>query len=202
MLETIQTLIEMGAVIIATCVGVWGLTTWRSEMLGRRKAELAEEVLCGFYEAKDIFGWARFPGSYGGEGETRTPQAGETEDEKSYRNTLFVPIERLHKNSEFFSKLQSLRYRFIAYFGREAAEPFDKIKQVHSRITISSRMLVTTFNRRQNEEREDLRAQRYRWESDIGWWTEEAEDTLTPMINEAVDAMERTCKPYLSEGKK
>jgi hypothetical protein len=195
-LEPLQTIVETLCLIVATGVGVWGLNTWRNEIVGRRKLELAEDVLAMFYEARDIFGWVRFPGSFGNEGQTRKAEESETEEEKRYKNALFVPIERLQQHHEFFGKLQSMRYRFIAYFGVEAAQPFDKIKDAHSSIVTSARMLVRTY-RRYNEERSDHTNQRERWENDIGWWTREGDDKLNPMINEAVAAIERTCKPYL-----
>ncbi len=197
--ETFARLCEAFAVIVGAYVVIRGINAWREEMIGRRKAELAEEVLCLFYEIKDIFISSRFPGSFSNEGSTRKIPEGkmETEQEASYKNSLYVSVERLFKNHETFSKAQSLRYRFIAYFGKEASKPFDDIKHAHSRIIVSTRMLLETYGRRNEEQRPDLIKQRQRWESDIGWWGDESEDQITPAIDGAVQNIETICQPYL-----
>ncbi len=51
------------AAVVAGWAGVRGLNAWRTEMVGRRKTDLAEEVLAGFYRARDVLTWARFPAS-------------------------------------------------------------------------------------------------------------------------------------------
>ncbi len=51
----------------AACTAAWiawrGLNKWRDETIGKRKAELAEDVIADFYEAREIILEARSPGS-------------------------------------------------------------------------------------------------------------------------------------------
>ncbi len=51
------------AAVVVGWAGVRGLNAWRIETVGRRKTELAEEVLAAFHRAKDVLTWARFPAS-------------------------------------------------------------------------------------------------------------------------------------------
>ncbi len=198
-IEIFARLCEAFSVMVGAYVVIRGISAWREEMIGRRKAELAEEVLCLFYEIKDIFISSRFPGSFSNEGVTRKVPDGkvESEDETAYKNSLYVAVERLFKNNETFSKVQAIRYRFIAYFGKDASKPFDEIKNAHSRIVVSTRMLIETYGRRE-ENRPDLVKQRQRWESDIGWWADESEDQITPLIDGAVQSIENLCQPCLA----
>jgi hypothetical protein len=70
----------------------------------RRRTELAEEVLVGFYEARDIITWARFPGTMEGEGQTREKSALETEARSRRLNGYYAPAERLLKRHEILGK--------------------------------------------------------------------------------------------------
>ncbi len=81
--------------IIAAYVGLKGLSRWRAETVGKRKSELAEHVLADFYQARDIYEWARFPGSFPGEGAARPREEGESEDEGRRRDAYYVPVARL-----------------------------------------------------------------------------------------------------------
>src|SRR5690242_11617520 len=49
------------ATLLAGWAAIRGVYAWRSELVGRRKAELAEEVLAQFYRARDVLIWARLP---------------------------------------------------------------------------------------------------------------------------------------------
>ncbi len=145
--ETIQIFADLSqafAVIVGVFIAVKGINAWRDEMVGRRKAELAEEILAAFYEARDVIKWARFPGGYKGEGETRPPIDGETEEQAQARNTHYIPVESLNQNKELFSKIQSHKYRFMAYFGEEAEKSFADMKSIHSQILVAAGSLIRT----------------------------------------------------------
>src|SRR5918996_5935837 len=109
-LQAVLSVIQAGAVIGAAVIGAWGLNTWRREMIGRKKADLAEQTLASFYEARDIIKAARFPGGFDHEGQTRPAIEVETESEAQYRRAAYVPAERLLKENEFLhgSKLLSI----------------------------------------------------------------------------------------------
>src|SRR5215208_1238747 len=114
-------LIQYLSVIAASIVAILGVRSWYSEFIGKRRVELAEEVLALFYQARDIVAEMRAPFSSGGEGQTRKPGPNESSRDKEALDSAFVLIERYVRHSEQFSRIQALRYRFMATFGKEKA---------------------------------------------------------------------------------
>ncbi len=194
--EPIATVVQAVAVSVAAFVAAWsawkGLAKWRRELTARRRAEIAEQALAMFYEARDNITDARFPGSFGEEGSTRSKRPNESEDDARYKNALYVPVERLTRQAEFWGKFEAARYPFMALFDEEAAEPFKTIRKAKNRILISARMLIQTHG----EVNKDLQHQKRKWEADIGWGLTENDD-LAREINKAVSAIERVCKPAI-----
>lgn len=140
-----DSLIGTAAVIvglIGSIAALRGVNTWRSEMIGRRRAELAEETLARFYEARDNLAWARIPGGFQGEGETRQRIAGETENERADRDAYYRTVERISKKAEFWSTFDASRYRFRAVFGTPAADPFEKILNQRHAVGIAVGALI------------------------------------------------------------
>ena len=202
-IETTATIVQAGAVTIAASaatMAAWaawrGLKTWRHEMTARRRAELAERTLAMLYEARDIIEGARIPGHFGGEGSSRERQSDETEDETSYRNAIYVPVERLTRQTEFWGRFEAARYPFIAVFGQEAATHFQTVREIKNRVIISAGSLLRTHGR-VSEERKDRQRQQERLESDIGWGLTK-EDELAGKIESAVSAIEEICRPAIT----
>jgi len=196
-LEVILSLVETACIVVGSCAAIKGLNTWRKELVHKRKSELAEEVLSSFYEIRDVFNWVRFPASYSSEGETRPTSEDETQNQAQARRNWYVPVERLTSHTELFSRTQSLKYRFIAYFGSNAEAPFRKVKEIHDKILTSAGMLIRTEPRDDRgslpQNVQDLRD---RCEENIGWFLDE--DPLAPLIEEAIQDIENLCQPYLS----
>ncbi|MDP3256536.1 hypothetical protein [Bosea sp. (in: a-proteobacteria)] len=182
------------AAVIAGLAGVRGLNAWRTETVGRRKTELAE-VLAGFYRARDILTWARFPASDDNAGrEDGRPEAG-TDDGELERGEIFAPVDRLTKESLVFSELQASRYRFMAYFGEEAARPFEEIRAIHGEVIDSAHNLIRTYGQQQTVSED---ARRDQWEAAIGRGEGDG-DTLKKRLDLAVKAIEHTCRPLIEE---
>jgi hypothetical protein len=189
-----------GTALAAAIVAARGVNTWRMEMVGRRRAELAEETLARFYEARDHLAWARFPGGFQSEGQTRERIAGETEDEAANRNSYYRTVERMNSRSEFWSTFDASRYRFRAVFGSAAAEPFDAVRNRRHEVSIAVGALIRhdhahrhLRDRAISEHNEKLIA---KWERTIGWGTDEADD-IAAAIEAAVASMEKTCRPAI-----
>jgi hypothetical protein len=96
-----------------------------------------------FYQVKDAFPAIRSSANYTNEGKTREKGENETENESRVQDRDFTAIERIHNRKETFDKLYTSRYRFMARFGKEAANPFDGIHWALTQITTASRMLAT-----------------------------------------------------------
>lgn len=149
---------------VGATVAVLGYRKWHPESVGKRKIELAEDILADFYRSQEVIRWARFPGGFAGEGETRIAPANETPHEKELRDGIYRTIERLHAERELFTGLQAKKYRAMAYFDKHAAKPFDDIKRIHGDVVRAATMLLRhAGNELAPEKLQD------EWETTIGW---------------------------------
>lgn len=155
----------------------------------KRRTELAEQVLADFYKAADIFAAARTPFAFGGEGETRARQDGESEVEQRHHDAIYAPFERLTKERDFFSEMQARRFRFMAVFGDGAAESFQAFVRNYNRIGIAVRALI-------NDRQHLSDAMRTKFQGRIGWGLEE-DDPIKLELDQAVSAIEAICRPVL-----
>src|SRR5208282_3081313 len=117
LVKAIPSVVTAATAVFGVYIAKAGLNRWRIETVGKRKAELAEQALTAFYEARDVFVWVRSRAGFGGEGSTRTSNDGESKAQLEKRNTYYIPIERLTHDKELFARLHSLRYAFAAHFG-------------------------------------------------------------------------------------
>ena len=198
LVKTIPSVVTAITAIYGVRIGVRGLNKWRAETIGKRKAELAEEVLADFYEARDIIAAARSPGGFGHEGATRQRAEGESEDDTRTLNAYFRTMERLRNKEEFFARFYARRYRFTALFGAEASQPYDDLHKIYAEIVVAIRMLIATHQQR---DRGSLPQNRNVWEASIGW-APATEDKIPAKLDALVFAIEKICRPAIQDGDK
>jgi hypothetical protein len=171
-----------------------GVNAWRIEALGRRKAELAEEALAQFYRARDALIWARLPAE--GAGTDVSAHEGAQAAARD-ATAMAAPIERLNQASQIFSELQASRYRFMAYFGEDAARPFDDLRKLHNEVVEASARLIRAQGMPVSE---GDAADQDVWRKTIGWGAH-GQDQLADRLERAVRAIERICRPLIEEPK-
>jgi hypothetical protein len=204
LLRAMPSIVTAATAIVGVILAKAGLEKWRRETIGKRKVELAEEVLADIYQARDIIQAARSFANFNNEGSTRHKEEWETEDDTGTLNAYFAAIERLNNQSEFFAELYARRYRFIALFGRDAAKPYDDLFQIRNDIIIAARMLLRTHQRfkvqrpRRPRDEESLLKSREKWEKTI-WWGLPEEDPIPSRLDCIVEAIEKTCRPAIQE---
>ncbi|MGH7025392.1 MAG: hypothetical protein ACREEB_17635 [Caulobacteraceae bacterium] len=199
-IEAFGALLTGIATVLAGVAALRGLNAWRRETVGRRKAELAEEVLAQFYRARDILTWARFPVDQGpaalaAPGTTAAGTTGKTAEAVSEERRMYAPVERLAQESQIFSELQASRYRFMAYFGEESSRPFDEVRALQSEVVAAAGKLIRAEGK---QETQDTRQNRGQWESTIGWGAA-AEDHIAHRLERAVREIEAVCRPLIDE---
>jgi hypothetical protein len=195
-IEAIGALLTGVATVLAGVAALKSLDAWRRETVGRRKAELAEEVLAQFYRARDILTWARFPVTQtSAEDGALAPTAGESKRDVSEKQRMYSPVERLAQESQIFSELQASRYRFMAYFGEEATKPFEEIHALQNEVVAAAGKLIRAQGKPDTIESKRGRGA---WESAIGWGAGE-EDRIAQRLERAVRDIEVVCRPLIDE---
>jgi len=187
-LQIILNLIETLAIVVGAVVAIKGINAWREEMIGRREAELSEEVLASFYQMQDFFSFVRFPGTFHGEGETRPFVDGETESQEKVGKGYYAPIERLQGELERYSHLHALKYRFMAYLGEEARKPFEELNEIKSKIISAAHILS----------RNSMMDDAEKYEKILGY-VDEKDDSIKKDIDRIITDVEKLCKPCLSK---
>jgi hypothetical protein len=185
----------------AVWIGWRGLEKWRAETIGKRKAELAEEMLSGFYQMRDIIGAIRSPAVFGEEGKDR-PRAAEDENDADAvsraKDTYYVPIARYNESQTVIADLMAKRYRMKAMFGSAADKPFRILHRVLSLIIGSARKLIIVAGKPATETQSKTRQI---WETHISWGAGEdsagAEDAIDADVRSAIEAVEDICRPIL-----
>lgn len=185
---------------VAAAQGVKSLTAWRQETLGRRRIELAEEVLAAVYEAKEILEWIRSPASFAAESEGREGREEEDEDVRRQRDTYYPHIKRISDNAEFFARVRAQRYRVIATFGQEATRSHDVIWDVRARVLSAAQTLMRM---RMNApgvamtEFQIERAYEARSRLEAVVWAGLDDDRITHELDEMVSATEARFRPEI-----
>ena len=180
----------------AACFGAYlgyrGLEKWRVETVGKRKIELAERVLTDATLVCGALRFARIGSLFRGEGkgEARVEGANESESVRKRRNRYFIPIERLLPEKELIARFQSERYAFAAYFGDEAAKPFDTFDEVFREIMMAAGLLI------ESSEQEDSIPADEGLLAVLGWRPGRHE--IDKKIDAAMASIEKTCRPILS----
>ena len=198
----VTTILQNISVIIASLVAIFGIDAWRREHVGRRRMDLAEEVLALFYQARDVIRAVRSPFGFSGEGSTRKSNPSESPEEKKALDNAYVVVERYNKHIELFSRIRALRYRFMAQVGLEKSKPFDELGGVIDEIFLAARKLSRYWILEErvflSEGERDKHFQRVRDAEGVFWEGDKDPDPIQPRVDAAVGAMERTCQDILS----
>ncbi|WP_287584059.1 hypothetical protein [Candidatus Borrarchaeum sp.] len=191
------------SLIVASCTAIYGIGSWHREYKGKRQAELAEEVLSLFYEARDAIKHIRNPFSHAGEGATRKQSENESADEKKAYDQAYVVFERYNANLELFNRLHSLRYRFMTQFGEGSAKPFVELRKILNEIFASAQTLANLWAKQRTFFRTDQASKEhfeFKEKLEAIFWEGLAdEDPINPKLEKCVQDIEVMCRGILSE---
>ena len=143
-IDIISSVLTALASIVIAIVAIFGYRNWSREITGKRKIELAEDTLSDVLQARDIIRWARFPGGYAQEGQSRPRESGETDAETSEKNSYYVVAERLWKEHSVFLILESKKYRIKFFYGDDLIYEIDKLLELRNEIIRSVFLLVNS----------------------------------------------------------
>lgn len=192
--DIVTSLVLAGAAVMA----VRQLTAWRTDGIWKRRIDLAEETLSLFYQAQDAVAVIRRPGSADDEGRSRTPNPDESAADKALFDSAFVVLERYHRHTELFARLDALHYRFKAVFGEAKAVPFTLLSGALGHLLNSARRQAQLVARHPRHEADrdpgGDEAFEVEWKKVEAIVRESADgDAIAPAVNAAVFAMEAIC---------
>jgi hypothetical protein len=191
--------VESISIIVASGTVAYGIGAWHREHIGRRRIELAEEVLSLFYGAADAINHIRSDFSFWVEGKSREESPDETPEEKEAKDRAFIPSERYQKHQETFSRLQALRYRFMALFGKEASRPFDELKRIETKILVAARTLDSLWAQAAAGNPVPRLEERVKKSEVIIWDDGSGEDPIQKQLRSLISEMEETCQAIISK---
>ena len=114
----------------------------RQNFVFKRRIEFAEDLLASFYKLRDVVRAVRSPMSDSEEGAGRERRQMEIESESRSRDTFYVPLARIQKNSDFLSEFFSKQYRAHASFRtNDITEAFKSANEVLVAIRVAAQML-------------------------------------------------------------
>ncbi|WP_286760922.1 hypothetical protein [Salegentibacter sp. UBA1130] len=190
-------IIESIVVIIASLVAVWGIIRWRLEEKWKRKYELAEEILASIYEFEQNVDYMRLGISTKEEVSDRVRQENETPEISRALDQAFIIRTRFNKNKEAYDKLRSLRFRFMAVYGK------DHGKHILDFITIVNKVFSATdefiwlsageFDYDPEYKRERLKEIRKIL------YSSSKEDPIKKELGEKIAALERICRTIIDK---
>lgn len=191
--QMLPSIVTAGTAIYGVSIARAGLTKWRREAIGKRKAELAEEVLADFYAAKQALWWVRVPATFSGE-YRKSPNVEAGSNEKS-PPLSYIALQRLQEKNELFARIESHRYRFQALFNGQHSQPFEEMAAVHNDLSISLSVLMQCewddpayYNPGQ--------AKQIRY----NLWSPAGHEAISARIDDAIRHLEEICRPILKEG--
>jgi len=192
--------------VIASVIMIYGITTWRREYIGKRKIELAEEVLALFYEARDAIRFIRNPFGYVGEGSSRKSAANETPEEKQINDQANVVFERYTQRKDLFNKINSMRYRYMAQFGKDSAKPFDNLNGIINDIFASAHMLAYYWKQQgsrqwKNQEEFQRHLDEMHKNEAVFWQMTPEKDQITPRLEAMISEIEAQFAKIIGKSK-
>jgi hypothetical protein len=203
-MDTVFNFIQNFSIIIASGVAIWGINSWRREAKWKRRYEVAEEVLALFYECKDKFEIIRSPFGHANEGKTIKINDNETSDESERLDNAYVFIERYEIEKEPFTKLSSLKFRFMTLFGKEAGEPFDEVRKILNTIFFAASRLGQQYWKKQgtrfpsDEEFQRHLKEMHKNEAII-WGHYDTDDEIANRINACILKIEIYCSKIMEK---
>ena len=188
LLTVIGLLITLGI----TTVGFRSFEKWKREKIEERRIDIALEALALAYEAGFIFDSIRSPMSY--EGEWADMKGIDDPEGRRRAGPFFAIIKRIEHHKDYFERVWKMQSRFMAVFGKDAADNFMKLHKARRKIEVSAVMLMRSAALGQPYQ--DTRF-REGLENDI-WNEDENADKIAPLVKEFVEGVEKHCQPVVA----
>lgn len=189
------------AIVAGAGVAFYGIWSWRTELSGKLRYQLAEEALSLFYQSRDLIRAIRNPMGGTEEGKTRKENPAETPDQKRAFDQAYVLWERYLRHQEVFSRINTLRYRFMAVFGKTAAKPFEMLDDIIRRFVVAVQILGNAWHRAGkigfDSPEMDALTKSIQEQSAVFWEGYQTPDQISALADDMIKEIEKICVPVL-----
>lgn len=199
-LNLIFNILQSISIIIVSIVATYGINSWRREAKWKRKYELAEEVLVNLYESQQAIRYIRSPFGLQNEGSSRKVDKNETPEQSKTYNQAYVVRERFRNNSDALQKILSLKYRFIALFGKEHEEHFNIFSQTINKIFLAADEIArVSLGEYGDDKKFNLEMLKNNNKIIYDTITDRENDFVEKEIQNAIDNIEAACKRIIGK---
>ena len=108
--------------LAAVVAGVWGLRSWKTELKGKTRYEVARRLALVAMKCRSEFHRARDPFTYQSEWTAREPREGETEAERQLRNEWYARSGRASALGDALVELMEARWEAEILLYEKAGE--------------------------------------------------------------------------------
>jgi hypothetical protein len=192
-IQDVSQIISSIATTVAAIVAIWGVNTWKR----KKDMEFTEEVLTLFYQAERAIEDIRNPLYDLAKGQSREPEKNETPEQKQARDRAYVVFKKIMEHGEIFDELHTMRFRFMARFGKEKAKPFDDLKRIVDQIWVSAQELAELWEKQFSQVNLSSADQNLKKEYESVIWQGWATDTINPRVDKIIQDIEKVCRPII-----
>ena len=138
------TVIQVIAVVVTAFFASKSLNAWRQQEVGKRKIEIAEEILVAAYKARANLHMVRDRVQWAGEGDSRPKQEGESESDAEWRRTAFVTLERSRRLTDDFAHFEKTKVLAQVHFADELVNALEAMIRAQNEVTFAARLMAWT----------------------------------------------------------
>jgi hypothetical protein len=191
-MNTLIELVKLSTATVAFCAVIYGFDKWRRELVGKRKCELALEILEQFYKARNAILIIRRAGilKY------------ETQEQNYQDNPFNVFYNRLNSQRDIISKINTLQFKYMALFGANDSKllkPFNELNKLINEIIVTLDILHedhTTYSDVRQGLPEHYKAQIIEMRSKV--ISSGENDDINIRLTQIIIDIENICQPIIN----
>jgi hypothetical protein len=191
-LKALSAIIQAASIAVTAFFAIKSLNAWRSQLVGKRRFEVAEETIVAAYKARDALNWIRNPATWSNEKVDREPDPSETEGQKRLRDSYFVHLKRIKDTADDFAQLGKVRHLSKIYLGDDTATAIDTFFEIRNEVAIAANMLIDHVGEPPGNSEDFYKEQKW-----VIWGTGGKLDLIKPKIEAALKTLETSCDKYL-----
>ena len=144
-------IIAISALLVAFFAWL-GLKTWRRQLIGKEKFEIARRIMHVGFEVRSKFEWIRNPFTNSNEWTDRVPQPTETEPEKDVLNEWHAKSKRLELLRESINQLIEVKWEAeILFDDKDVLSVKESVQSLIDNYAKISSAVSSYFDIRQDE---------------------------------------------------